>query len=501
MKRRIFNIPLPKDYDLSADMPIDLTRGWKLKATGVSGSVREQYIKRLHLNSEGDKSVVLNIGDMPEESYEIGLQPDVITVTAGSEQGLRYALYTLLDTSSSLELPAGTITDSPLLGMRGYMLNVSSMEKMDINELLTMVKWAAEAKLNTLLIEYNSRFPYKGYPDILSPFALSTDEVRLLVSTAEEYGMEVIPLMQTFGHLEYFLKDPSLHGIREIGDRPSQLCPRNPDSLEFVKSAIDEYCELHPNSRYIHLGGDETRQLGKCPRCAEFVRDHGVARLYAEYMNRVIDYVCSKGLTPLVYDDMLCAHPETMKLLDKRVVIVYWDYWCTAPKNPILVARYGKAPVIAYDRRWDNGTWEHDTSELSRRILRIFGDGNGCEDLEASLGGDFMKEFGYCLGPDFPKYFKAFPYLEYYMDHGFRVIGMPTSLGNTDNYLGMPNQARFTSNIRICCERAAEAGAMGVITSAWYSFPSPLYPLGISTAGFYSWGLPDYAPSIPDWRK
>ena len=87
------------------------------------------------------------------------------------------------------------------------------------------------------------------------------------------------------------------------------------------------------------------------------------------------------------------------------------------------------------------------------------------------------------------------------MDRGFRVVTMPTGMGNTDNYLGMPNQARYTANIRICCERTAEAGAMGMISSMWYPYPAPMYSIGISTAAQYSWGLPDYAASLPDWRK
>lgn len=499
MNSKLHNIPMPKGFTLSDDRPICLAEGWKIEGEGISASVLALYEKRLHLKKDGQKTIVLNIKDMAEESYRIDLEKDCIRVDGGSEQALRYALYTLLDTSKGLKLPTGQIIDQPLLNMRGYMLNVHTVEHMDIQELLIMVRWAAEAKLNTLLIEYGTRFPYKKYPGVCSPFALSEEEVRLLVSTAENYGMEVIPLVQTFGHLDHILKEPALADIRETQDNPTQLCPRNPKSMDYIKGMIDEYCTLHPNSRYFHLGGDETRQLGQCPECTRFVRENGIARLYSDLMNQVIDYICQKGMTPLIYDDMLCAHPETMQYLDKRAVIVYWDYWCVSPQVPHLIARYGDAPVYTYDKRWEDGTWEHDASDVAKWVLEVFGEG-GCEDVEKALGEAFMREYRDYLGDQFPKYFRAFPYLEYYMDHGFRVIGMPTSLGNTDNYLGMPNQARFTGNVRICCERMAEAKAMGVITSAWHDFPSPVYPLGISTAGHYSWGLAEYVSSVPDWR-
>ena len=499
MNSKLHNIPMPKRYSLSANLAINLTDGWSVSGEGVSEPVIKEYESYLKLRENATKHINLELTERPEEGYRIDLQEDKITVQGGSEQALRYALYTLLDTSKGLKLPTGYIEDEPLLQMRGYQLNVHTLEKMNIQELLLMVRWAAEAKLNTLLIEYGTRFPYEKYPNVRSPFALSREEVNLLVSTAESYGMQVIPLVQTFGHLDHILKEPALASIREIHNSPSQLCPRNPASLSYIKGMIDEYCALHPNSKYFHLGGDETRQLGQCPECSAFVRKYGIARLYSDLMNEVIDYICEKGMTPLIYDDMLCAHPETMEYLDKRAVIVYWDYWCTAPQVPHLIARYGDAPVYTYDKRWEDGTWTPEATDVARWVLDVFGEG-GCADVEASLGEEFMREYGSYLGDQFPKYFRAFPYLEYYMDHGFKVIGMPTSLGNTDNYLGMPNQARFAANVRVCCERVAEAGAMGVITSAWHFFPSPAYPLGISTAAHYSWGLADYASSVPDWR-
>jgi hypothetical protein len=31
-----------------------------------------------------------------------------------------------------------------------------------------------------------------------------------------------------------------------------------------------------------------------------------------------------------------------------------------------------------------------------------------------------------------------------------------------------------------------------MITSDWFAFPESAYPFGISLAGQYSWGMPDY---------
>lgn len=497
---KLYNVPMPQQVDIHSAGAIRLYEGWSLEAEEASERIAAEYKRSLRLQDFADKHICLIPETTDSEAYQIDLQRNRITVRAGGEQGFRYALYTMQQASRGYTLPLGKIQDKPLLKMRGYHLNLATLFRMSIDELLLMVKWAAESKINTLLIEYDKRFPFTTVPGACSPDVLTKDDVSRLISAATGYGIEVIPLMQTFGHLEYLLSDKTCESLREVPDNPAQLCPRKRESEIFMKKVIDEYIALHPGLKYIHLGGDETRQLGKCPECAEFAEKYGIGRLYTEWMNKMIDYVCSKGVTPLIYDDMICTHPEALDALDRRAVIVYWDYWATAPEIPHIIARYGTAPVYTYDSRWTDGTWTQEADDVELRVLQFFASHGGSKDVRSVLGPAFMERYGKYLGPHFPKFFKAFPYLEYYQDQGFQVIGMPTSMGNTDNYLGMPNQARFTANIRVCCERMAQAGAMGVITSAWYPFPAAMYPLGICTAGFYSWGMPEYMPSVPDWR-
>jgi len=501
---RLYTIPLPKKHELSANEPINLADGWYVKADASLDDVARAYRETLKLPAEGSRPIELAVtDDLKEEAYKLALEDARILVRGGSAQALRYALYTLttLSASRTTNYCAGIVEDEPTLALRGYHLNLSALSRMTMDELCSMIKWAAEAKLNALLIEYDNRFPLPAYAASLSPDALSDADVSRLVSTAESYGMTVIPLMQTMGHLEYLLRDPACESIREVKDAPAQLCLRNPDSLTFIKGIIDRYLELHPHCRYLHIGGDETRQLGRCPDCAAYVKEHGLGRLYGDFMNELIDYVCSKGVTPLVYDDMLCSHPDALDALDRRAVIVYWDYWATAPEMPHLIARYGPAPTYTLDRRWrTDKSWQAEIDDVAQRVLDSFC-GEGVEDVESTLGEDFMKRYGPYLGQHFPKYFRAFPYLEYYQDKGFRVIGMPTALGETDSFLGLPNFPRCTANIQICCERMAQAKAMGVITSAWYTYPAAMYPMGIPTTAYYAWGVPDYVSFDASYGK
>ena len=488
---KLATVPLPKSFDLD-DRPVRIDGNWSLTGTPdeLTASVWRQY---LPIGEGGAHPISLTLDpSMDAEAYRLSVDENGMTVVAGSQAGLRDAAFTCYQTMNGHFMPRGTISDCPdMTGIRGYHLNLNSLRHTDMPMLLQMLRWMAESKLNTVMTEYAERFPLHGVKD--GNIGLSVDDVLLLNKTARSLGMDVIPHIQTFGHLDYLLSRPEYESIREVKNVPQQVCPLNPDSLTFAKSVIDEYIDLHPGCRYIHIGGDETRQLGACPDCHDFVEKYGVGRLYAEYMNKLIDYVASKGLTPMIYDDMVCAHPEALDLLDRRAVLVYWDYWATSPKTPHLLARYGH--VYLCDKRWRDGTWTPELLDTEREVLDFFvGDGNAVDDMVATLGPDYMARYGAYLGDEVPKRFKAFPYYEYYMDQGFKVVGMPAAVGNTDNYLGLPNLPRFTSNIRICSQRAVESGALGVISSMWFRFPTPYYAIGICTTGEYTWGLPAWAP-------
>jgi hypothetical protein len=322
---------------------------------------------------------------------------------------------------------------------------------------------------------------------VLNTFRWYQEDSGLDIEAYEDYGWDPV----------YFNAEeqPELEYLREEKHKPDQLCPTNPASMDFVKELVDMYAELHPDSKYFHIGGDETRQLGICPECAEYVRKHGKGGLYTAHINKVIDYVCSKGKIPLIYDDMVCAHPEAMKDLDRRAVIVYWDYWTTTDPSPLVVSRGGGTPRgIVHDISHAKDGYA-GIADLERSILNDFTDRI---DMLKELPAQYLATYRKYLGEGFPRMMKAYPYLEYYKDQGFRVITMPTTMGNTDNYLGAPNQARFTANVMTCAKRTKEAGAEGMIASAWYPFPEAAYPYGIALAGQYAWGLAkDAAVTVP----
>ena len=83
-----------------------------------------------------------------------------------------------------------------------------------------------------------------------------------MTTVAEDCGLKVIPLCQTFGHLEYILKH-YVH-LREHPERPDCLTPIESftdESFSVVTQLIDDVFNICPLAPAIHLGGDEVRQI------------------------------------------------------------------------------------------------------------------------------------------------------------------------------------------------------------------------------------------------
>ncbi len=57
---------------------------------------------------------------------------------------------------------------------------------------------------------------------------------------AEANGLEVIPLVQTFGHLEHVLKLVEFSHLREEPPFPQSICPSQDDSFVIIKTMLDQ---------------------------------------------------------------------------------------------------------------------------------------------------------------------------------------------------------------------------------------------------------------------
>lgn len=159
-----------------------------------------------------------------------------------------------------------------------------------------------------VLIEYEDMFPFQGnLIDIAAGNHYSRNEINTLQDLAKKYDLIIIPLIQTFGHLEFVLKLEKYKELREIDRYPQSICPMYNKSEILLFEMIDQIISAHPDSKHIHIGADEVYQLGECNRCIEtMARERwNKKELFLNHVIKVARYIKKKypDLTILTWDD------------------------------------------------------------------------------------------------------------------------------------------------------------------------------------------------------
>ncbi|XP_037949097.1 hexosaminidase D [Teleopsis dalmanni] len=172
-----------------------------------------------------------------------------------------------------------------------------------------------------LLIEYEDMFPYTGVlQGISANNAYKPDELRNFLETASMHGLTIMPLVQTFGHMEYALKLQGFEQMREIPESPQSICPSQKDSIAFIENMLTQVIEFHVrmganNSNdaaapelpikftHIHIGCDEVYRMAECDKC----RQHSRHELFLTHVTTIANFVRTRWphLRVVIWDDML----------------------------------------------------------------------------------------------------------------------------------------------------------------------------------------------------
>ncbi|KAJ8387120.1 hypothetical protein AAFF_G00160600 [Aldrovandia affinis] len=161
-----------------------------------------------------------------------------------------------------------------------------------------------------VLLEYEDMFPYEGELQVLrSPYAYSAEDIKSINTLAKLSKLQVIPLVQVFGHLEFVLKHEQYSALREVGDFPNSLNPHTPGSQALIRDMVTQVLDRHPGAPWLHIGADEVFGLGESQDSKNWLHTNkgDKGRMYLDHVTAVSLYVTEKwpGIRLLLWDDML----------------------------------------------------------------------------------------------------------------------------------------------------------------------------------------------------
>lgn len=184
-----------------------------------------------------------------------------------------------------------------------------------------------------ILVEYEDMFPFYGEIDNFKAYnAYSRKDIKDILNAAKANHLEVIPLIQTFGHLEFVLKQPKFMSLREMPEYPQVVCPSRNETLRVIRQMIDQVVENHPGIKWIHIGADEVYYLGRCDKCQERMQRDKIDldTLFIRHVLEVAKYIKEKhSVQPIMWDDMFRSIPEEYLRdtgINKYVELMVWKY-------------------------------------------------------------------------------------------------------------------------------------------------------------------------------
>ena len=292
------------------------------------------------------KPDLLADASLGRDAFTLEIGGGVVRIRHGAGGARRYAEETLrqIRVQSGATLPPLRIEDAPDFPVRGLMLDVSRDRVPTRETLARLVELMARLRLNHLELYTEHSFAYREHETVwrdASP--ITAEDVRWLDALCRERDIELCANQNSFGHMGRWLSHAAYRARAEAPEgfrtklglelAPGVLEPTE-DNAAFALALCRELLSHH-TSRRIHIGCDETFELGR-GKSQALVEAQGRGRVYLDHLLRLLRPLQRDGCEVLFWGDILRHHPELVPELPKEGTIACaWHY--EAPQSELTL--------------------------------------------------------------------------------------------------------------------------------------------------------------------
>ncbi len=230
----------------------------------------------------------------------------------------------------------GTYEERPAHGDLCHMSDCSRNAVYHLDAAKRMIRYLALMGFTAFMLYTEDTYEIPEYPMFgYMRGRFTQEELRAIDDYAAMFGIEVIPCIQTLGHLEHMLKWST---FREMRDEKQTLLVGSELTYEFIDTILHTCRQCFRTNR-IHIGMDETHLLGT----GNYLDKNGYrprSEIFLEHLGRVAQMCQEYGYEPMMWSDMFFRDAfhvdyytsegeipqETIDKVPKNVALVYWDY-------------------------------------------------------------------------------------------------------------------------------------------------------------------------------
>ena len=286
----------------------------------------------------------------------------------------------------------------------GVMIDLSRNRVLRVETLKRYMDHMASLGFNALMMYMEDVYEMEKYPRFgYQRGRFTIQELKEIDDYGYSLGIEVIPCVQTLGHMAQYLRWSEAGPIRDTADC---LLVGAPETYEFIEEIFKTMRDAFRTDR-IHLNIDETHSLGEGAYKHRFGEKEKTEIIY-EHLEKV-EQLCKKyGYHPIMHSDMFfrklsptgfyynpVGHitKDMVSRLPEDMTICYWDYYHTEKSHYDRFMDEHKRferPIMFYGSIW---TWEgfvEDTEFTYQTSVpaMLSAMENGMKDVFISMWGD-----------------------------------------------------------------------------------------------------------------
>ena len=286
-------------------------------------------------------TITVNVEEVDKETLSVSLHKNTARITYGKSKarffrGLAILVNALNNGETELE-----IIETPSFTTNGAMVDMSRNAVMKPEWVKTMLRCMAKMGLNTFMLYTEDTYeieerPYFGY----MRGKYTKEEIRDLDAYASKLGIELVPCIQTLGHLATHLIWPDAFKYR---DTENCLLIGNEETYKFIDDMFRTISECFTTKR-IHIGMDEALDCGT----GAYMKINGYrnhVEIFREHLDKVLEIAKKYNFEPMMWSDMFfrqqnagikgyCDYDLRVKFeedfkksMPENLTQVFWDYY------------------------------------------------------------------------------------------------------------------------------------------------------------------------------
>nr|WP_307624207.1 family 20 glycosylhydrolase [Streptomyces sp. V3I7] len=296
------------------------------------------------------------------ESYTMDVHGGCVKISGPADAGVFYGTRTLKqEVHGGGSAPEGVVRDEPAKARRGFMLDIAR-KPFSADWIEDRVRELGDLKFNELGLHFSDdqgwRIQSTTHPEIVSQDHLTKAQVRKIIDLAASRHINVVPEIDSPGHLGKVLESyPDLQ-LRNAQGEPARgaIDISKPAAASLVDSLLNEYADLFRRP-FWHLGGDEYVALmssdpeASYPQLADAARkkygpDGTVADLTTGWLNDRAATVRTHDRTMRAWNDGFFR--DTSVKPAKDLEVAYWTGKEIGARPPVDYLAAGRK-VINYN--------------------------------------------------------------------------------------------------------------------------------------------------------